>query len=162
MTQIRGAGLRRLAALFSFDGKAHGDVHGQKRFATARIERGHDDDIRSLVLAGHKFQVSTQYAERLIDDVTVALLDDNGLDFLRFLSEYPFLLSCKQRNLADERYGHTLQVFPSPYTGIHVLAHEDNDYRNEQSQSKRGHKDVLHTGDVGNMLPCGGVTMRVL
>ena len=49
-------------------------------------ESGHDDDIRSLVLAGHKFQVGTQYAECLVDDVTVALLDDNGLDFLRFLS----------------------------------------------------------------------------
>ena len=71
---------------FSFDGKAHGNVHGQKRFAAARIEWGHDDDIRSLVLAGHKFQVGTQYAECLVDDVTVALLDDNGLDFLRFLS----------------------------------------------------------------------------
>lgn len=98
------------------DGKAYGDVHGQERFAAAWIERGHDDDIRCLVLAGHKLQIGTQYAERLVDDVTAALLDDNGLDFLRLFPEYPFLLSCKQRNLADERYGHTLQVFPSPYT----------------------------------------------
>ena len=32
--------------LFLFDGKAHGDIHGQERFAAARIERGYDDDIR--------------------------------------------------------------------------------------------------------------------
>ena len=35
------------------------------------------------------------------------------------------------------------QVFPSPYTGIHILAHEDNDYRNEQPQSECDHKDIF-------------------
>ena len=95
----------------TFDGKAHGDVHSQERLAAARIERGHDDDIRRLILAGHKLQVGTQYTECLVDDVTAALLDDNGLDFLRFLSEYPFLLSCKQRNLADEWHGHVPGLF---------------------------------------------------
>ena len=35
-------------------GKAHGDIHGQERLAAARIERGHDDDIRCLILASHE------------------------------------------------------------------------------------------------------------
>lgn len=69
-----------------FNGKAHGDIHGQERLAAARIERGHDDDIRCLILASHELQVGTQYTECLVDDVTAALLDNNGPDFLWFLS----------------------------------------------------------------------------
>ena len=122
-----------------FNGKAHGDIHGQERLAAARIERGHDDDIRCLILASHELQVGTQYTECLVDDVTAALLDNNGPDFLWFLSEYSFLLSCEQRNFTDERYGYAFQIFSSPYTGIHVLTYKDNDYRNKQSQSTRDH-----------------------
>ena len=64
---------------FILDGKTHGNVHGQERFSTARIERGDNNHIGRPVFANHEFQIGAQDAESLIHDVTASFFDHDGV-----------------------------------------------------------------------------------
>lgn len=133
-----------------------------ERFAAARVERGYDDDIRPLVLAGHEFQVGAQHTESLIDDVTAASLDNNGLDSMGFLTEYSFLFLASS-GISPMNGTDTLSRSFLPRIRVFMFSRIKMMTTGISSpKANASIKIFLRTGDVGTMLPCGEVMMRVL
>ena len=96
-----------------------------------------------------ELEVGTQYAERLVYDVALASLHYHLAHLLRLLPEpdallegWAVLATHIVWNLAQERNIHVLQVLPATHGGIHALTHEDDDYRNEESQHEGYEHDV--------------------
>ncbi len=71
--------------LLVFDGKGNTEVNGGKALTGTRVVGSDSNNL--VVSAGHELQVGTENTEGLVDDVTVARLDNDRIVFLFLLSD---------------------------------------------------------------------------
>ena len=135
--------------LLFLDGERHRHVGCQVTLARTRIKRGKHDDILLGMGTDGELEVGAQYSERLVHDVALSCLHYYLAHLLRLLPEpdallegWAVLATHIVWNLAQERNIHVLQVLPATHGGIHALTHEDDDYRNEESQHEGYEHDV--------------------
>ena len=127
----------------TLDGKADGQVGRHEGLARARVERSDGDDLASW-LAHHELEVGAEHPERLVDHIAVAVTDHDGIG-----STEGFPLSDRlggslgrERNLAGERHGDSLEVAAGAHLRVGRHQQIDDPGRNHQTQEKRHHHDL--------------------
>ena len=125
-------------------GKGCGDVQGQESLAAAGVERGNQRDAGFvLIFPGieHELQVGAQYPEGFVDNIAVALPDDQRFGRMGLLL-FPGCALC-QRYFSGKRQRQTFQIFASTHLRIHILAEEDDHHGNQQAEGEGYQSDVL-------------------
>ena len=122
------------------DSQTDSAVHRQEGLTGSRVERGSRDHIGGRIL-GHELEVRPKDSEGLVDGVTVAVLNNNGVgaESCSLDPAEDVLLLGGQRKLAEERKRKALEILAGVNLG--VGGHQDVlDGERDQEAEKKGHK----------------------
>ena len=125
-------------------GEAGGQVHADEGLAAAAVDGGDHHDTAVRVGAHHELEVGAHHAEGFVDGVAAAAADHEGGGSVGgFL---PGGLLARLGNLADKGQVEVFYILAAAHAGVHCLAQEDADSRQQQADGEGYEQNLALAG----------------